>query len=101
MRLYLDESVSVVVSNLLQQHGVDCRTARDAGHLGATDEHQLTVATQEGRILFTHDTRDFLQLATDWHSAGKIHAGILLAPPSTTSRIDPSLSGVPVKRSSD
>jgi predicted nuclease of predicted toxin-antitoxin system len=79
VRLYLDESVPVVLATLLHQHGVDCRTVRDAGHLGATDEYQLTVATREGRALFTHDTRDFLRLAKEWNAAGKAHAGILLA----------------------
>jgi predicted nuclease of predicted toxin-antitoxin system len=79
VRLYLDESVPVALAALLRQHGVDCLTARDAGHLGATDQHQLTVATAEGRALFTHDTRDFLRLAVTWHSAGETHAGILLA----------------------
>lgn len=79
MRLYLDESVPVVLATLLRQQGVDCQTARDAGHLGATDEQQLTVAARDHRALFTHDTRDFLRLAAVWHSAGKGHAGILLA----------------------
>jgi hypothetical protein len=31
-----------------------CQTATDVGHLGATDEHQLTVAAPEGRTLFTN-----------------------------------------------
>lgn len=79
MRLYLDESVPVVLATLLHQQGVDCRTARDAAHLGATDEQQLMVAARDNRALFTHDTRDFLRLAAVWHSAAKTHAGILLA----------------------
>jgi predicted nuclease of predicted toxin-antitoxin system len=79
VRLYLDESVSVVLAAVLRQHGVDCLTAREAGHLGASDDVQLSFATSQNRALFTHDTRDFLRLASTWHAARRTHAGILLA----------------------
>lgn len=79
MKFYLDESVSVALATVLRQHGIDCLTARDAGHLGASDDAQQTFATTEQRTLFTHDTRDFLRLATAWALAGRTHAGILLA----------------------
>ena len=79
MKLYLDESVSIVLANVLAQHGVDCLTVREAGYLGQPDEFQLSVAAREHRIFFTHDTRDFSRLASDWVVAGRTHAGILLA----------------------
>jgi predicted nuclease of predicted toxin-antitoxin system len=79
VKLYLDESVSVVLANVLAHHGVDCLTVREAGHLGQPDEFQLSVAAREHRVFFTHDTRDFSRLATDWAVAGRTHAGILLA----------------------
>ena len=79
MKLYLDESVSVVLANVLTQHGVDCLTVREAGYLGQPDEFQLSVAAREHRVLFTHDTRDFSCLASDWVVTGRTHAGILLA----------------------
>lgn len=79
MKLYLDESVSVVLANVLAQHGVDCLTVREAGLLGQPDEFQLSVATREHRVFFTHDTRDFSRLASDWVVTGRTHAGILLA----------------------
>lgn len=78
MRLYLDESVSVALAVVLRQHGVDCLTARDAGNLGADDESQLLFAAQQNRAILTHDTRDFLRLASKWVTAGRSHAGILL-----------------------
>lgn len=78
MKLYLDESVSVALAAVLRQHGIDCLTARDAGHLGADDESQLTFATQQDRAILTHDTKDFLRLASVWATAGRRHAGILL-----------------------
>ena len=79
MKLYLDESVSVVLASVLPQHGVDCLTVREAGHLGKSDEFQLSYSAQESRVLFTHDTRDFSRLAGDWVLTGRTHAGILLA----------------------
>ena len=79
MRLYLDESVSVALASVLTQHDVDCQTARDAGLLGKPDSMQLEHAASTGRALFTHDTRDFLRLASEWQAAGQNHAGIILA----------------------
>ncbi|MDN5941805.1 MAG: DUF5615 family PIN-like protein [Nitrospira sp.] len=78
MRLYLDESVSVALAAVLRQHGVDCLTARDAGNLGVDDESQLLFAMQQHRAILTHDTRDFLHLASMRAVAGRSHAGILL-----------------------
>ena len=79
MKLYLDESASVVLATVLRQHGLDCLTAREAGHLGASDEFQLSFATSENRALSTHDARDFLRLVAAWKPARRTHAGILLA----------------------
>lgn len=78
MKLYLDESVSVALAAVLLQHGVDCLTARDVGSLGVDDESQLLFATQQNRVILTHDTRDFLRLASMWAASGRSHAGILL-----------------------
>lgn len=78
MKIYLDESVSVALAAVLLQHGVDCLTARDAGSLGVDDESQLLFATQQNRAILTHDTRDFLRLASMWAASGRSHAGILL-----------------------
>jgi predicted nuclease of predicted toxin-antitoxin system len=78
VKLYVDESVSVALATILAQHGIDCLTARDAGHLGQSDEFQLRVATETERTIFTHDTRDFIHLANKWQAAGRHHSGILL-----------------------
>ena len=78
MKLYLDESVSVALAAVLRQHGVDCLTARDADNLGADDDFQLLCATQQNRVILTHDTRDSLHLASMWAAARRNHAGILL-----------------------
>ena len=83
MRLYFDESVSVALAVVLRQHGVDCLTARDAANLGVDDESQLLFATQQNRIILTHDTRDFLRLASMWAATGRSHTGILLVHQAT------------------
>jgi predicted nuclease of predicted toxin-antitoxin system len=79
VKLYLDESVSVVLAAVLREHGIDCMTARDAGNLGLPDERQLAYSTSQGRIIFTHDTRDFLALAVEWQQAERVHSGMLLS----------------------
>mgnify|MGYP001570697477 CR=1 FL=1 len=79
MKLYLDESVSVVFAAVLREHGIDCMTARDAGNLGLPDERQLSYSTSHGRAIFTHDTRDFLKLAAEWQQAERMHSGVLLS----------------------
>ena len=79
MKFYLDESASVALAVILPQQGIDCLTTRDAGHLGWSDEQQLAYAAETGRILFTHDIRDYLRLAREWTATGRRHAGIVLA----------------------
>jgi Domain of unknown function (DUF5615) len=79
VKLYLDESVSIVLADVLTQLGFDCLTTRDAKLLGATDEDQLRYATKESRAIFTHDIKDFLRLSEEWIQSGRLHAGILLS----------------------
>ena len=79
MRLYLDENVPVILASLLSAHGVDCLTARQAGNLSLSDEEQLVFTTNERRILFTFNCRDYLELAKHWHVAGRTHTGIILS----------------------
>src|SRR5437879_12650000 len=79
LRLYLDEDVDILLATLLSAHGLDCLTAGQAGHLGWSDEAHLEYATQERRIVITHNRVDFENLAVDWHGQKKEHAGIVLA----------------------
>jgi len=79
MRLYLDENLPVILASLLSAHGVDCLTARQAGNLSLSDEEQLVFTTNERRVLFTFNCKDFLELAKHWHVAGRTHAGIILS----------------------
>ena len=77
-RVYLDEDVDVLLSRLLAAQSVDCVTTVEVGRLGRADENQLRFASQEGRIVVTHNRLDYERLAVAWHGV-KAHAGIVLA----------------------
>jgi hypothetical protein len=79
VKFYTDEQVSKAVIKGLRQRGADVLSAPEAGMLGASDEEHLTLATTEGRVIFSHD-QDFLRL----HAAGVEHAGIAYAPHGTS-----------------
>lgn len=44
------------------------------------DEEQIQFATSQGRVLFTHNVRDFAQLSREYWRAGRHHAGLILGP---------------------
>ncbi|MCZ6801922.1 MAG: DUF5615 family PIN-like protein [Nitrospirae bacterium] len=77
--LYLDEDVSVVLAAILRAKWFDLLTARDADHLGQSDLAQLTFGATSNRVLLSHNRMDFESLHREWLSAGKAHAGIIIA----------------------
>ena len=77
--LYLDEDVSVLMAELLKPKGFDVLTARDAGMLTKSDEHQLAYATEHGRAILTHNRDHFQELHQAWLAAPRPHAGIIIA----------------------
>ena len=64
--------------------GKEC--ARVLGREGSTDDEQLLVASQDGRILVTHSEQDFILLHYTWQRWAAAwgvtaqHAGILIVP---------------------
>ena len=72
IKFYTDEHVSKAIIHGLRQRGIGVLTTKEAGMLGATDEEPLTLALQQGRVIFTHD-EDFLKL----HATGYQHKGIV------------------------
>ena len=64
----------------LRSRGVEVVTALDAGLIGKTDEEQLAFATERECVLYTFNVSDFYRLHTQWISAGREHAGVILAP---------------------
>ncbi len=85
-RFYLDHNVSLHLVPALIALGHDAATARDLGLTGADDDMHLTTASDDGRILVTHDRQDFVLLHRAWHRWSRrwgvtaAHAGILVIP---------------------
>ncbi|MCK4330332.1 DUF5615 family PIN-like protein [candidate division WOR-3 bacterium] len=79
IELYLDEDVSVLLSELLKSRGFKATTTRDAGMLGKTDSEQVAYAASEERTLLTHNRVDFEKLHNEYLKAGKEHYGIIIA----------------------
>jgi predicted nuclease of predicted toxin-antitoxin system len=80
IRFYLDEHVPRAVSKGLQQRGIDVLTTQEAGRRGRSDDEQLALALQDGRVMVTLDS-DYVALAAQ----GTEHAGIAYAKPGTRS----------------
>ena len=69
-----------IVVTALRSRGVTVVTVMDAGLAEKTDEEQLAFATELECVLYTFNVSDFYRLHTQWISAGREHAGIILAP---------------------
>lgn len=86
--LQLDNDVSLHIVPLLEQDGQVVVTARGLGLAAAADAAHIMVAARAGRVLITHNRKDFevLQDAwrlwpVEWHVAPlPVHAGILVIP---------------------
>jgi hypothetical protein len=64
----------------LRSRNVDVLTVADVGMLHRSDEEQIDWARQNGRVIFSFNTRDFYRLHTTIIEQGFSHAGIILAP---------------------
>jgi predicted nuclease of predicted toxin-antitoxin system len=78
IRLYLDADVDVKLAANLRRAGYDCVSARDVGN-AALDDETLVFATNEGRVLFTHNIQDFVPIFKDWWHANRNHPGIVVS----------------------
>ncbi len=74
VKFYLDEHVHPAIAAGLRRRGVEVLTSQEAQMLGVPDKSHLTLAQNEGYVIFTQDI-DFLRL----HAAGEKHAGIVYA----------------------
>ena len=64
--LHLDHNVSLNLAAPLRAAGHDIATARDLGLTRSTDDAQLVSAVRAGRVLLTHNRRDFTLLHDAW-----------------------------------
>ena len=81
IQIYIDEDAGRKgLVKALRSRGVTVLTALEAGLTGADDERQLAYATERECVLYSHNASDFYRLHTEWVSAGREHAGMILAP---------------------
>jgi predicted nuclease of predicted toxin-antitoxin system len=79
--LYIDEdSMDEDFVQALSARNVDVLTVADVGMLHRSDEEQLDWARENGRVIFSFNTRDFYQLHTTVLRQGLSHMGIIVAP---------------------
>jgi hypothetical protein len=79
MNLYLDDdSVRGLLIRLLVNGGHDVVQPADVGLAGGADAVHLRYAIQSGRVLLTHNHRDFADLHELVMEAGGRHPGIMV-----------------------
>ncbi len=80
LRFHLDEHISHVIAQALQQRGVDVTTTVEAGLRTLSDEAQIEYIRREQRVFVTSDA-GFLARSAE----GQPHCGIVYYPPNTRS----------------
>ena len=82
LRLLIDHNLDQnILRGLIRRiPQLDAVTAFEIGMSEATDSELLTWATQEGRIVVTHDRRTMPTHAADLMSKGKNIAGLFVVP---------------------
>ncbi|MGH8934079.1 MAG: DUF5615 family PIN-like protein [Egibacteraceae bacterium] len=80
LRLLLDAHVSGrVIATRLRKAGHDVLALTEERALeGLDDPLVLELAATSGRVLITHDVKDFAPLLRQWAEAGRTHAGCIL-----------------------
>ncbi len=78
-RIYSDHNIDLRIAKDLRRHGFDAVAAQELGLRTASDETHLTVASESGRAILTHDFADFSTLAAEWYESGRTHYGIIFA----------------------
>ena len=77
-RLYLDEdAMDNDLVRALRMRGLDVITALDVGLIGSTDLDHLELAIESGRVLYSFNVSDFMNLHTQFLATGRNHAGII------------------------
>ncbi len=91
-RFFLDNDFPLGVGDELQRLGHSVESARSTNREDRHDEDQLLYAATAGRILITHNRRDFLLLHDAWRrwtrawTVERAHAGILVLQQGLTYR---------------
>lgn len=80
LKFYTDTHIAKAVTVQLREKGIDIVRCEEVGMAEATDLAHLEYATEQGRILISHDS-DFLALHSEWQSQNREHTGIVRASP--------------------
>ncbi|WP_145233181.1 DUF5615 family PIN-like protein [Urbifossiella limnaea] len=75
LRYFFDEHIANDAADALRADGADVLTIAEAGRASMPDPDQLRFATEDGRVVVTHDD-DFLSHAADFLAAGEEFAGV-------------------------
>lgn len=79
IRLYIDEDAADKgLIRGLRRWGIDLQTVYEAGLEGYPDEVHLDFATEQNRVLYSFNVKDFQRIHTEYITLGKSHAGIVL-----------------------
>src|SRR5437588_5738948 len=80
IRLHFDEDATqhALVASLRARR-VDVLTALDSGMVGKSDEEHLRHASNNGRVLYSFNIKDYSLLHEQWTASGLEHSGIILA----------------------
>ena len=96
MRLLLDAHLSPArLGAGARNAGHDVRAVAEHPELdGASDESLLEIARAEGRILVTHNVRDFIPILRTWAGMNRPHAGCVLIKGIAASEFGLMLTGL-------
>jgi hypothetical protein len=78
--IVVDEDFPLPVARALRERGFPVLAAVELPPRGLADVDQLRRATRLGRILVSHNRRDFIRLAHQLRERGEAHAGVVLLP---------------------
>ena len=76
VKLYLDEDVFPLLSEILRERRYDVLSAKEAGMLGKSDKENLEFSIRDKRAILTFNISDYMKLAGDYEK----HCGILFSP---------------------
>ncbi|HMR65797.1 MAG TPA: DUF5615 family PIN-like protein [Anaerolineae bacterium] len=80
LKLLLDEDVWGKLAPTLRDESFDVVHVGELGREGLPDSEQLAYAARSGRAILTHNTKDFVPLATLYFFEERPHAGIIVSP---------------------
>lgn len=93
-QLYLDEdAMRAALVTALRNSGINVVTAAEANRLGDADEQHLRWATEQQRVLYSFNVKDFSRLHNALLAQEGSHAGIIVVPRQNYS-IGAQLQGV-------